>query len=254
MSNEQTIYSKLRASGMTHSGALGVIGNLMAESGCEACRVQGDFETSRTQSKLYASQVDSGQITMTQFSRDSKGWGLAQWTYYTRKEGLYDYCRSRGKSIGNLSAQIGFLLKELKSDYASLFKFLCTTTVLYEAVKRVCTDFERPAVNNIQQRYQLAQSAESRIKYDPNAIDHDEPEKPESVFWPPRMIDKSMSGKDVEVLQAILKARGYGINSISGNFDDLLDKEARKFQRDHGLSADGVVGPLTWAKLLEVKP
>ncbi len=35
----------------------------------------------------------------------------------------------------------------------------------------------------------------------------------------------------------------------TGNFDDGTEALVRKFQTDHGLVADGIVGPRTWATL-----
>jgi N-acetylmuramoyl-L-alanine amidase len=61
-----------------------------------------------------------------------------------------------------------------------------------------------------------------------------------------------MSGPDVIVLQAILAARGYSVNAINGVFDDSTDKAVREFQRDNGLAVDGIAGPMTWGKILEV--
>ena len=66
------------------------------------------------------------------------------------------------------------------------------------------------------------------------------------------MIDKSMAGADVAVLQAILTARGYYTGPLDGLFGEALDTAVRKFQREHDLEPDGVVGPLTWAELLKL--
>ena len=66
------------------------------------------------------------------------------------------------------------------------------------------------------------------------------------------MIDKSMSGTAVAVLQAILTASGYYTGPLDGLFGDTLDAAVRKFQSEHDLDRDGVVGPLTWAELLKL--
>ena len=66
------------------------------------------------------------------------------------------------------------------------------------------------------------------------------------------MIDKSMSGTDVAVLQAILTARGYYTGPLDGLFGDALDAAVRKFQLEHDLVVDGVCGPMTWAELLKL--
>ena len=72
------------------------------------------------------------------------------------------------------------------------------------------------------------------------------------TIWPPRMIDKSMSGKDVTVLQAILDARGYKTET-DGVIGEATDQAIRQFQREHDLDPDGVVGPLTWRKILSME-
>ncbi len=73
------------------------------------------------------------------------------------------------------------------------------------------------------------------------------------LSWPPRMIDKSMAGTDVAVLQAVLSARGYYTGALDGVFGDVLDAAVRKFQMDHDLVVDGVCGPMTWRKILEME-
>ena len=92
--NALLIYNQLRASGLSEAGALGLMGNWMAESGLEPGRLQGDFTQGRTYSRAYTDDVASGRIGRSQFGRDQKGYGLAQWTYYTRKEDLYDFWNS----------------------------------------------------------------------------------------------------------------------------------------------------------------
>lgn len=252
MSYYQTIYDHLRKSGITKAGALGLLGNWDCESNCEPNRLQDDFSPGRILSKQYTQNVDSGAISRDQFQRDQKGYGLAQWTYFSRKAALFDAAKSSGKSIGDTILQVDFALKELNGEYSGLLAFMKTTDDIYSACSRVCKEFERPAINNVDARYQAALRIEKQIDASAKQEGKKEESKPNNKCWPPRMIDKNMSGPDVEVLQAILKARGYGIHLVSGKFDDLLDKETRKFQRDQGLAVDGVVGPMTWAALLGV--
>ncbi len=44
----------------------------------------------------YTAAVDSGSYT--NFVHDSAGYGLAQWTYHSRKQALLDFARAAGKS------------------------------------------------------------------------------------------------------------------------------------------------------------
>lgn len=244
MSN-QDIYSALRTSGMTHEGAMGVMGNLQAESGCEACRLQGDYELSRARSKEYAAKVDSGEISRHVFSRDGMGWGLYQLTFWSRKEGFYDFCKARGESIASENAQLAYMCKELREQYFSLLKFLCSTNEMYTATKRFCEEFERPAINNVQARYSMAQSIEKELAKEPTPNES-------ATYWPPRVVDKNMTGVDIMVLQSVLAARGMYKGDITGRFNDQVESAVKNFQKSRGLVVDGVVGPMTWAELVKL--
>ena len=122
MSNVQLIYKQLRDAGVSEAGALGLMGNWMAESGLEPGRLQGDFTQGRTYSRAYTDDVASGRIGRSQFGRDQKGYGLAQWTYYTRKEDLYDFWNSSGKALDDAGMQVSFAVQELREngEYAGL--------------------------------------------------------------------------------------------------------------------------------------
>ena len=239
----QTIFDKLRKAGMSECGALGLMGNLQAESGLVSCRLQGDFTAGFTKSKDYADRVDNGVLSVDAASSDGLGWGLAQWTYKTRKARCLVYCLSRSVSIGNCEAQVDFMLDEFRSDYNDLFRYLCKTDNLYEAVSRVCREFERPAVNNIDARYKFAQNLREQLTIVPVA--------PPSEYWPPRMVCKGMTGADIGVLQTVLRARGYTLGDSLDVFGDSTETALKKAQTDLGVDADGICGPKTWAAILE---
>ena len=79
-----------------------------------------------------------------------------------------------------------------------------------------------------------------------------EPKPTLPIFWPPRALDKGMTGQDVSVMQALLQARGYYTAGITGTVDETTDEAIRAFQKDAGLTEDGVCGPLTWAALVKI--
>ena len=268
MSNTMLIYNKLRTSGASHAGALGLMGNWMAESGLEPWRLQNDFTAGRSLSHAYTADVMAGRISRTQFARDQKGYGLAQWTYFNfstgqgRKLDLYDFWKQSGKALDDASMQVSFALHELQTEgqYASLWKYLKMTDDIYSATDKVCRLYEQPYYCNVDARFNYARALGQEIgaaaasPAPPAEEEVAEKEKPaDAGFWPPRMIDKSMTGADITVLQAILTARGYYTGPLDGLFGDALDEAVRRFQREHDLDPDGVVGPLTWHKLLEME-
>ena len=63
-----------------------------------------------------------------------------------------------------------------------------------------------------------------------------------------RTLSKGTAGNDVKTLQVLLTRRGYEVPS-TGYFGSITKRKVRQFQRNRGLTADGVVGPITRAKL-----
>jgi len=63
--------------------------------------------------------------------------------------------------------------------------------------------------------------------------------------WPGRYLKKGMSGDDVRTYQVQMNKRGWPITP-TGGFGDYTDQMTRSFQREKGLTVDGVVGPATW--------
>lgn len=127
-------------------GTAGLMGNLYAESGIIPYRLQGDFTSGYSRSISYTNNVNSGAYTETQFVNDSKGYGLAQWTYYSRKQALYNKWRSGGySSIGDMALGCDFLIDELSSSFSGVLAVLRTATSVREASDIVLHQFENPA-------------------------------------------------------------------------------------------------------------
>jgi peptidoglycan hydrolase-like protein with peptidoglycan-binding domain len=53
----------------------------------------------------------------------------------------------------------------------------------------------------------------------------------------------------VSEAQQLLNRHGAGLNT-DGIFGNLTDAAVRRFQTQHRLVADGIVGPITWGRLL----
>ena len=144
MSNGRVIWDKLLAAGLTPAGAAGLMGNLQAESGLSSCNLQDSFERRLGLSDVdYTIGVDLGSYH--NFVSDGAGYGLAQWTYPSRKAALLARAKAQGLSICNLDMQIDYLLQELQTLFKPLWDKLRATASVREASDCVLLQFERPA-------------------------------------------------------------------------------------------------------------
>lgn len=68
------------------------------------------------------------------------------------------------------------------------------------------------------------------------------------------LIRRGAKGADVKRAQGLLLANGVGVGSagIDGDFGPATDRAARTFQSRVGIGVDGIVGPVTWSRLLGV--
>lgn len=124
-------------------GACAVLGNLKAESALRANNLQNSYNLKLGYTdESYTKAVDDG--IYTNFAYDAAGYGLAQWTYKTRKLALLQYAKEKGKSIGDAQMQLSFLLKEM-SGYPTVWKAVKTGTDIKEISDIVCKQYERPA-------------------------------------------------------------------------------------------------------------
>lgn len=144
MHTEEKIWSYLKGQGLTDAGTAGLMGNLYAESGLRPNNLQNSYEGKLGMTDTeYTERVDSGSYT--NFVRDSAGYGLCQWTYWSRKANLHKFAKDAGKSIGDLEMQLAFLMQELSSGYKAVLNILKTATSVRVASDAVLLQFERPA-------------------------------------------------------------------------------------------------------------
>lgn len=141
---EQTIWNYLYSKIGNKYGVAGLMGNLYAESGLSSTNMENAYENRLGYNDTsYTQAVDNG--TYSNFVKDCVGYGLAQWTYYTRKQKLLDYAKSKGVSIGDIDMQLEFLVKELTEDYPGVMSILKGAKSISEASNKVLISFENPA-------------------------------------------------------------------------------------------------------------
>ena len=143
--NEEKIWNYLYSKLKNNYGVAGLIGNLKAESGLSPINLQNTGNTKLGMTdEQYTNAVNNNSYT--NFIKDSQGYGLAQWTYWNRKQNLLDYAKSKGVSIGDLEMQLDFLVtKELQVSYKSVWNKLLNATSVRQASDVVLTEFEKPA-------------------------------------------------------------------------------------------------------------
>ena len=249
-----TILTALVSGGMTPIAACAMGGNMMCESNMTANIAQRGM-TTLTDAE-YTAAADSGAID---FAHDAVGYGLCQWTYYTRKQRLLEYAKSIGVSVGDEETQVNFCLKELRGEYPALWEYLTTAQDLYGAAARICKEYERPDVNNIADRANAGNALYMQYGARLDAIAAGEAETAED----PSCADSSLSGAagespalmpgtvrdgdrtpEAEYLAALLESIGYDV-LWDGLRACLID-----YQSKTGLDADGICGEKTWSKIL----
>ena len=139
---QKSIWDYFIGQGLTKEGTAGLMGNLEQESGNHAIRLQGDMAPPYAKSQEYTQAADSGT---NNFTSDSKGYGLAQWTSSGRKEGLLNAAKSNNTSVGHLGTQLAFLNHELNTGYKPVLDVLKSASDVKTASDAVLHKFEQPA-------------------------------------------------------------------------------------------------------------
>ena len=131
-------------------GVAGVMGNMYAESGLKSNNLEDFFQSKFGYTdESYTAAVDNG--TYTNFARDSAGYGLVQWTFWTIKQDLYDYAKSKKTSIGDVKMQLECMCKQISGERVSsewkksVWEVLLNAKSVSEASTAFLLNYERPA-------------------------------------------------------------------------------------------------------------
>lgn len=140
--NEEKIWTALLSAIGNPYGAAGLMGNLYAESALNPRNLQQTFEKKLGYTDdSYTVAVDSG--IYSNFVHDGAGYGLAQWTYWSRKVKLLTFACLRGASIGDLDMQLAFLIQEIEG-YTAVWAALTGAKSIRAASDAVLTGYEKP--------------------------------------------------------------------------------------------------------------
>ena len=258
--SDRTIYNALRAGGLSRTGVCAMMGNWAWESSMISTNVEDRCSIPDAE---YTAAVDNGSYTKEQFMYDPNpmtgrsqnfGYGLAQWTLPSRKGNLYDFAKSKGVSIGDEQMQCEFCIWELtnESEYAGLYKFLCVTDNLAEAAKRICSQYERPAVNNYADRINAAQRYFNLLAGSDSCEDSCpiEQEQIPACKVDVRVLCKGFLGRDVFLLQAGLLDMGYDCGLPDGDFGCNTEEAVKELQRANNIEPTGVADWFVWQTIL----
>ena len=256
--SEQSIWNKLRAKGFSEKATAAIMGNMMAESGLIPYRVQGDFGNGYERSIAYTQQVDDGVVSRDAFIYSGPGgggYGLCQWTYFSRKLGLYDLAKKCGVSIGDEQLGIDWLVEELhQPEYHKTRVVLESQNhSIYDMVATMLRNYEKPADQSDSAAAQRTAFA-NRI-YEAYKGSTPEP-KPEPIIINPgstdsceicvRILRKGDIGRDVFLLQNGLQDMGIDCGIPDGDFGNHTEMAVNELKETIGLPMDGVVDADVW--------
>lgn len=140
---EEKIWNYLKVFLNNDYGVAGLMGNLYAESGLKTNNLQNSYNKKlNLTDEEYTAKVNSGEYK--DFVQDKAGYGLAQWTYWSRKQNLKEFLDKKNKPIDDLEGQLDFLATEIKANGLVYVGLINAKSVL-EASNLVLMKFEKPA-------------------------------------------------------------------------------------------------------------
>lgn len=191
-----------------------------------------------------------------------------------------EWIRRREKTKRNADRAIAHWKKEVRDGYGDVLRaFDCSGLGTYfflkkdlidhdlnaDGLMRLCEPIERKSLREGDLVFRLNGERAVHVGY---AIDHDAVIEAkgrdvgvvESTArgWdrygrPPffrsvrtlKLSDPYMRGEDVRLVQNALKRNGYDPGQIDGVYGRKTQRAVKRYQRDHGLKADGIVGKQT---------
>lgn len=263
--SEATIWQKLKAKGLSDTAVAAVMGNMQGESGLIPYRVQGDFGQGYTWSKSYTEEVDKGKISKAGFVYEGPGgggYGLCQWTYWSRKDGLYETAKRLGLSIGDEQVAVDWFYEEIQEPQRKVvWNDLHSEKSLYDMTVSVLVNYEKPYDQS--QRVRDQRTAWAQEIYNRNAgttptpepepSPAPEPEPAESCEITVPVLKKGDKGVAVAMMQRGLEKNkiSLGVWGADGDFGTATYNAVKKFQQQSNLTADGIVGQDTWQVLFQ---
>ena len=109
----QQVWYYLLGKGFKDYQAAGIMGNFAVESGYATNNLQNSYETNGVTDESYTEAVNNKTMSKDEFMNDNAAYGLGQWKWYTRKQGLYEVTIEKGIPIDDMKAQLDFVWYEM---------------------------------------------------------------------------------------------------------------------------------------------
>ena len=140
------IWDRFKSAGFSDIISAAIMGNLYDESHFFSNNLQNSYNKKLgITDEKYTSMVNLRTYPEKSFINDKAGYGLAQWTYWTRKQALYNYTINCGFKIDDIDRQLSFLINELNINYKGAMNALKNAKTIQEASNIVLTQYEKPA-------------------------------------------------------------------------------------------------------------
>lgn len=116
------------------------MGNLFAESSLSPVCATSLKSSRYTDISLYVKDSDNGTHD---FINDNIAFGLAQWRYYSRKQGLLNKAQLTKRSVGDIYLQLDYMWDEIQT-YKTVINALYSARTIREASDLVMLKYEKP--------------------------------------------------------------------------------------------------------------
>lgn len=129
--------------GAMHASA--VMANFKAESGFSSDNLQNENNVITHHDPDYVYDVN-----------DEKGYGIMQWTFWSRKQGLLNQAKSMGLQPKDLNAQLAYFRTEMNTLYKIQWNEFKSKTTLADSTDYFLKELESPKDNNSEERIGFA--------------------------------------------------------------------------------------------------
>ena len=159
MINEKTklMWDYLKYKGYSDYAVSGILANIFAESKCNANNLQSNGNrVLNISDEEFTEKLNNGEYK--EFVNDGYGYGLCQWTWYSRKYSLQKYINHCNVSIDNVFAQLDFMIAEI-NGYPTVKKVLENSNNVQEISDTFMCQFERPLDQSVSAKSKRADYA-----------------------------------------------------------------------------------------------